>query len=288
MLTERGRKLYVSTGTLVGHTNGFDYRRALEEIRKLEEKELCGGLELMMLRFYYDKIDEVAGAVRDSGCNPATIHCEKDVGTLISDAGVLDSEGKRDEADAKYAEALKLFRLNCIAAEKLHIERMVLHLWGGISSDRHIAYNISKMVELNAIAAEHGVRILCENIPSNLTDPMHNWKTLLPYLGHAGLIFDTRFGKLHEQTAEILTDKTLTDRIEHIHISDFAGTYRDFAALRPILHPGEGTIDFSEVASLLDGFGYSGSITLESPVMVGTGLDIPKLERTLVYLKENF
>ena len=288
MQTAHGRELFVSTGTLVGHSNGFDYKRALREIGKLESKALCGGLELMMLRFYYDKIKEVTDAVRESGCRAATIHCEKDVGTLISDSGLLAAEGKNAEAEEKYSEALRLFRLNCTAAERLEIGRMVLHLWGGYSSDKNIAYNISKMAELNAIAAEHGVRILCENIPSNLTDPMFNWKKLLPTLGNAGLIFDTRFGKLHEQTAEILTDKTLTDRIEHIHISDFAGTYRDFAALRPILHPGEGTIDFSEVASLLNGFGYSGTITLESPVMVGEDLDIPKLEGTLKYLKENF
>lgn len=287
-MPENRRPLYVSTGTLVGHSNGYDYRRALREIRRLEEKDLCDGLELMMLRFYYDKIDEVTDAVRDSGCNPATIHCEKDVGTMISDAGVLDSEGKTDEAEEKYREAVRLFRLNCTAAEKLSIGRMVLHLWGGFSSDRHIAYNISKMAELNAVASEYGVRILCENIPSNHTDPRHNWHELLPHLGNAGLIFDTRFGKLHEQTREILTDSALIPHIEHVHISDFAGTYRDFSALRPILHPGEGTIDFAEVADLLNAMNYRGTITLESPVMVGEALDIPKLEKTLAYLRDHF
>ncbi|MBQ4353389.1 MAG: sugar phosphate isomerase/epimerase [Clostridia bacterium] len=287
-MSQNRRPLYVSTGTLVGHSNGFDYRRALREIRRLEEKDLCDGLELMMLRFYYDKIDEVTDAVRDSGCRAATIHCEKDVGTLISDAGVLDAEGKTDEAENTYREAVRLFRLNCRAAENLSIGRMVLHLWGGISSDRHIAYNIAKLPELNRIAAEHGVRILCENIPSNLTDPRHNWHLLLPHLGNAGLIFDTRFGKLHEQTREILTDPALTAKIEHIHISDFAGTYRDFAALRPILRPGEGSIDFAETAELLNAIPYRGTITLESPVMVGEEHDIPKLEKTLAFLRRDF
>lgn len=287
-MSERKRPLYVSTGTLVGHPNGFDYRRALREIRRLQDKGLCDGLELMMLRFYYDKIEEVTDAVRDSDCNPATIHCEKDVGTIISDAGVLDAEGKHDEAEEKYREAVCLFRLNCTAAEKLSIGRMVLHLWGGISSDGNIEYNISKMNELNRIAAEYGVRILCENIPSNHTDPRRNWHLLLPHLGDAGLIFDTRFGKLHEQIREILTDDALVPHIEHIHISDFAGTYRDFSALRPILHPGEGSIDFSEVAQLLDDMNYRATITLESPVMAGENLDIPKLEKTLTYLRADF
>ena len=280
------RELYTSTGTLVGHSNGFNYRRALKEIAGLAERGFTDGLELMMLKFYYDKIDDVADAVRKSGVRAATIHCEKDVGTMISDAGILDHDGRTDEAEALYGEAEELFRQNCIMAEKLEIPRMVLHLWGGLSSDRNIEYNISKMARLNEIAAGHGTRILCENIPSNHTDPRTNWKKLLPYLGNAGLIFDTRFGKLHEQTRETLTDAALTGKIEHIHISDFGGTYRDFRALRPILHPGEGTVDFGEVAALLNGFGYTGTITLESPVMEGEELNIPKIEKTLAYLRE--
>lgn len=282
------RQLYVSTGTMVGHSNGYDYRRALEEIRRLQDSGLCDGIELMMLKFYYDKVDDVVSAVRESGVIPATIHCEKDVGTIISDAGVLHSEGKTEEAEENYREAVRLFHLNCTAAQKLQIKRMVLHLWGGISSDGHIEYNISKMPELNEIAAQYGVRILCENIPSNHADPRTNWHKLLPNLGNAGLIFDTRFGKLHEQIREILTDKELTDKIEHIHISDFAGKYREFSALRPILHPGEGSINFPETAELLNGFNYRGTITLESPVMEGENLNIEKITRTLEYLRKDF
>ena len=279
------RELYTSTGTLVGHRNGFNYRRALDEIAGLVSRGYCDGLELMMLRFYYDKIDDVADAVRRSGVKPAVIHCEKDVGTMISDAGILYHDGKSEEAENLYREAEELFRLNCVMAEKLEISRMVLHLWGGLSSDKNIEYNISKMFRLNHIASCYGTRILCENIPSNHTDPRSNWHKLLPELGEAGLIFDTRFGKLHEQTRDILTDAALTPKIEHVHISDFGGTYRDFRALRPILHPGEGNIDFGEVADLLNGFGYAGTITLESPVMEEESLNIPKIEKTLAYLR---
>ena len=280
------RELYTSTGTLVGHSNGFNYRRALSEIAGLVSGGYCDGLELMMLKFYYDKIDDVAQAVRQSGVRPAVIHCEKDVGTMISDAGVLYHDGKNDEAESLYRDAEELFRQNCVMADKLEIPRMVLHLWGGLSSDRNIGYNISKLSRLNTIASAHGTRILCENIPSNHTDPYSNWRRLLPELENAGLIFDTRFGKLHEQTGEILTDPLVTDRIEHIHISDFGGTYLDFRALRPILHPGEGTIDFEEIAGLLNGFGYAGTVTLESPVMEGEELNIPKIEKTLAYLRK--
>jgi len=280
-------KLLVSTGTMVGHENEFNYKRALAKIYALTEKGLADGAELMMLKHYYDKKDAVCEAVSACGVTPYVIHCEKEIGTMISDSASLDADGRHDEADALYSSAIDLFRLNCTFGETLSIPRMVLHLWGGRNSDRYIEYNISKFAELAKIAAEHGIRILVENIPSNCHDPLSNWRLLMPNLGNAGLIFDTRFGKLHEQSVDILSDSAIAAKIEHVHVSDFAGKYRDFTALRPILHPGEGTIDFSEVFSLLRGIGYAGSVTLESPIIVGEELDVPKIEKTLSYIKEN-
>ncbi len=282
------RRILVSTGTMVGRSNNYNYKRALNVISELHKEGYCSGLELMMLPFYYDKIDDVVSSVAASGVEPATIHCEKEIGTMLSDAAVLLHEGKESEAEEKRREALRLFEINLVTAQRLEIRRMVLHLWGGIASDGFVEYNIAALPELSRMAEGHNVRLLVENVPSNHADPKSNWKKLLPYLGDGGLIFDTRFGKLHEQTREILTDPELYPKIEHIHISDYTGGYRNFKALRPILHPRDGVIDFDEVAALLDGIGYSGTITLESPVMVGDELDVDKIKSTLVYLKELF
>lgn len=282
------RKLLVSTGTMVGRINGFDYRTALDELSRLYSDGLCDGLELMMLNFYYDKKDAVISAVKESEVPPLVIHCEKDVGMFLSDAGMFLADGKTDDALEARKKAFVFFEKNCEFAEELGVRRMVLHLWGGLNSDRHIEYNISALEELSDIAHGHGVRLLIENIPSQQYDPRTNWHSLLPHLGDNGLIFDTRFGCLHAQSKEILTDKALTDRIEHIHISDFGGRYREFSALRPILHPGEGHVDFDEIASLLDSFGYDCTVTLESPVILENGIDHEKQRRTLEYLHELF
>ncbi len=279
--------LLTSTGTMVGRSNGYDYKRALCEIYALCEKGLSDGLELMMLGFYYDKKSAVTEAICASGVQAYTIHCEKEIGSMLSDAALLFARGRRDEADALCADARELFRLNCAFGEAVKAERMVLHLWGGRNSDGHIEYNIEKFEGLKKIAAEHGIRLLVENIPSNTADPRSNWHKLMPHMDGAGFIFDTRFGKLHEQSADILTDPVLTPIIEHIHVSDFGGGYRDFAALRPILHPGEGKIDFDEIFTLISGIGYSGSVTLESPIMEGEALNTAKIARTLAFLRHN-
>ncbi|MBR5252981.1 MAG: sugar phosphate isomerase/epimerase [Clostridia bacterium] len=281
-------RLFVSTGTMVARDNGYDYIRALGEIKRLAAQGLCDGLELMMLKFYYDKRDAVVSAVRDFGVNAAVIHCEKDIGTMLSDAGGLLFRGEKRDAEAMIHDAKELFRYNCTFAEKLDINRMVLHLWGGYNSDANIEFNIENYCALREIAAEYGVRLLIENIPSRVYDPRRNWKKLLPYLDDGGLIFDTRFAMLHRQIEGILRDSALTEKIEHVHISDFAGTYREFKALRPILHPGEGSVDFKKTATLLKKAGYNGTITLESPVACGEDLDMAKLADTLRFIRETF
>lgn len=281
-------RILVSTGTMVAPENGFDYVRALGEIKSLYSEGLCDGLELMMLKFYYDKREAVISAVKDFGVKAETIHCEKDIGTMLSDAGGVYATGDRETADEISSSAFDLFRYNCTYAEKLGIDRMVLHLWGGFNSDSHIEYNIEKFEALKEVAGEYGVKVLVENIPSRIYDPRRNWQKLLPSMDNAGFVFDTRFGMLHRQIEGIILDSALMEKVEHVHISDFAGTYRQFRALRPILHPGEGSVDFKKTASLLRDAGYDGTITLESPVAYGESLDVDKLADTLKYLKDLF
>jgi len=284
------RTILTSTGTMVSRLNGYDYKRALREAAGICADGLSSGIELMMLVFYYDKYENVVSEIRENGLSAPVIHCEKELGTMLSDAGHCFSENDSDGERELRKKIAELFHLNCRTGAMAGSERMVFHLWGGFNSDRYVDYNISALSELEETAASYGLRLLIENIPSVQNDPHANWNRILDSdaLGTAGFIFDTRFGKLHEQSGEILTDGRIVPHIEHIHISDFGGTYRDFSALRPILHPGEGTVDFPRIAGLLDAMNYSGTITLESPVSVENDMDIPKLRRTLAYLNEIF
>ena len=284
------RIILTSTGTMVSRMNGFDYKRALREAAGLCADGLSSGIELMMLPIYYERYPDVVSNIRSNGLSAPVIHCEKEIGTMLSDAGYAASVGNGEEEKALREKITELFRMNCRIGEMAKSDRMVLHLWGGVNSDRHPDYNISVLGELTATAKEHGLRLLIENIPSVANDPLSNWNRILDSdaLGDSGFIFDTRFGKLHEQGEEILQTERIIPHIEHIHISDFAGTYRDFKALRPILHPGEGSVDFPRIAELLDAIEYSNTITLESPVAMENDMDIPKLRRTLAYLNELF
>ena len=59
-MTNHNRALFPSTGAMVGYRNGYDYRRALREFVRFRNTGLCDGVELMMLQFYYDKLETVA------------------------------------------------------------------------------------------------------------------------------------------------------------------------------------------------------------------------------------
>lgn len=281
------RALFCSTGTMIGRANGYDIRLVTKLFPKLMEAGVIDGGELMMLPVYYDRLQAVAREWMTAGIVFPVLHCEKEVGTLLSNAAEAAFVGD-SSAVAQRKSAIEYFRLNCEMCQIISAPRMVLHLWGGMLSDRHIAYNVEALTELTEIADAYHVHLLIENVPSNTHDPLSNWKRLLPLPDTCGLIFDTRFGQLHRQIRETWSDGDVQKRIEHIHISDILCEPREFSKLRPILHPGEGMIDFPGFASILSSCGYDGTFTLESPVIQEGGADTEKLTHTLRQLRALF
>lgn len=278
------RTLLASTGTIVGRINGYDVHLVTRILPPLLEAGLIAGGELMMLNSYYDRMEAVASEWKSAGIPFPVIHCEKDVGAFLSDAGALRAAGDYAAAEAEIHRALSLFRLNCEMGAMAGASRMVLHLWGGRNSDSYLDTNLEVFPRLLEILRPYGIRLLIENIPSTLADPLTNWHRLTGWLSEVGLVFDTRFGNVHRQIAETFADPVILPHIEHIHVSDHIGEKKDFSSLRPILHPGEGQIDFDAFTRLLDGAGYDGTVTLESPVIREGGADGEKLTRTVRHL----
>ena len=280
------RTLLCSTGTMIGRANGFDIHLITKHFPRFMEKGIIAGGELMMLPVYYDRLAEVSGEWLSADVAFPVIHCEKNVGTLLSDAATADADGDTAEAKKLRAQAEEDFRRNCEMGALVHSSAMVLHLWGGYQSDAHIAYNVEALPSLCEIIRPYGIRLLIENVPSNTHDPHTNWRRLIPQLAECDLIFDTRFGQLHRQIAETWADSDIAPHIRHIHVSDILGAPRDFSTLRPILHPGEGMVDFGAFRRILDEHAYSGTITMESPVIREGSADADKLEDSLTRLRD--
>ncbi len=268
-------KLFCSTGTLVGKANGYNYSFIEKSLPLLYQDGIIDGAEFMMIPYYYEILDKVCRAMRESGVPSPIIHCEKDVGVLLSNC--TSESTKR---------ALELLKTNCETGCKINASSMVFHLWGGVKSDYHIEYNISMMSKILEIVSSFGLNLLIENIPCTTYSGLENWRRLYSYLPQIGFVFDCRFGAFHDEINEILTEP-IWDHIKHLHISDYSSYPRDFSKIRPILHPGEGVIDFDELFNGIKANKFSGTITLESPVMTPEGIDFEKLKKSLIYVKNN-
>ncbi len=274
--------LYCSTGTIIGRVNGYDYRHILRIMPPLIASVPLDGLELMMLPAYTDKLTEMAREFRAAELHFPIIHADKEVGTLLSQGVARGAAGLAD-----CGRALRLFEVSCEMGMRVGARQIVLHLWGGLDSDAHLALNLDYLARLRGRALASGLEVLIENVPCTTADPMTNLGIIHHTFPDQRFVFDTRFAAFHRQL-NALTDTPwlIGDRLAHLHVSDLrGGAERDFSRLRPILHPGEGEINFSALLLSLIDREYGGSVTLESPVMHEGGFDLPRLKASLCALR---
>ena len=263
--------IYCSTGCLLSRANGRDWRLLKKWCPDVE----CDGFEFLLLDTFNGRLGEIAAELSDTGIVFPTVHLDKDIGTLLSD-GLTDK-------------AFDIFCRECEFARKIGAKIAVLHLWGGLTSDSMFAErNIKTCGRLISEAEKSGLTIAIENVPCSSSDPLSHWAAVRESYPGLRYIFDTRFAALHGQLYDFAASETVDDgSVIHMHISDFAGPRMSFRALRPILHPGEGIIDFPRYFRLIKGR-YAGSVTLESPVIALDGsVDLNKLNRTLRYIRDN-
>ena len=265
-------KIYCSTGVMVGKINNNNYSLITDHFPSLIDKKLIDGCEFMFAHSFYDKLDDIYTEISKSRISFDIMHFDKEIGVMLSECN-----------DSISNDALRLLEINCQFAKQIGAKKGVFHLWGGIKSDSHIEYNISFLPKIIDIFKKYEIELLVENIPCIINSGLAIWQKLYKFLPDLGFILDTRFGAFHDELIDIF-NAPIWNHIKHIHISDYSSYPRNYEKIRPILHPGEGVIDFDFVFKKLKDIGYSGSYTLESPVFGEIKPNIPKLEATLKYL----
>lgn len=268
-------EVFVSTGAVMGRLTNYDYSVIKTILPSICEKTGADGIEYLIMAPLYPVIDDVRRVIKDSGLLCPVIHADKEIGIILSC-------GSEDDA----GEAIRRWEINCREAQLLSVPRIVLHLWGTGESDSRFEYNASFLPKIIEIAKKYGVRPLIENIPCTCADPLTRWRQIAEY--DVDFIYDVRFGRLHGQNEAIEKSEFMKDgRITHMHISDFGGETGDFSRIRPVLHPGEGTVDFSALWHDLSDAHYKGSFTLESPADFSVRpIDTKKLTHSLSYLRQ--
>lgn len=281
-------KVFLSMGALVERRNFFDEGEVVRTVPLLMSEGFIDGAEFMFIRTYYEHGVALAETLLSEGCVFPTFHTDKDIGKVLSDGGVAKSKGCIPEAEKLRENALDMFKYNCETACAAKSERLVLHLWGGENSDRAIDFNCDALGDLVEISDSYGLKLLIENVPSVVTDPLTNWLKIKDHFGKIGLVFDTRFATCHRNAKETLESEAFP-YIEHVHVSDYRGGLKEFSCLRPVFHPGEGICDYSLIFGKLKDADYKGSFTLESPGIIGDGpeINLDNLKLSLSFIRNS-
>lgn len=266
------KKILCSTGTIVGRANGFDHT-----LISRYGKDICAdGLELMMLKAYYENLADVCKTLEKTALPVYTIHFEKDITSLLG----LGSEDDRREG-------LRLFEKNVDMARNVGASAAVFHLWDGRFDAERLRKSIDSLDTLFEICDKRSVELLVENVPCR-TSPYESVLEISRKYPGSRFTFDTRHSDFIGETERFFESEIWKTGIAHIHVSDHVGLTAPgmWGVTRPIVHPGEGKIDFERLFEEMPV--YDGeTLTLESPVMLPDGThDLEKLNRSLSFLKE--
>lgn len=271
-------KILCSSGAIIGKANNCDYRLLKEFAPKLE----CDGFELMMYSPWYKVLDDMISEVKSYGLCIPVVHSQKSLGESLcgmtasfSESGEYSQYIMTDDEDKEaFKEGTERFLLNIKMAEELGAEKMVLHLWNGIASDKNIEKNIERFGIWKSYADKVGVNLLVENVICNTNDPLYNVNLVAKAYEDAGFVYDTKMAEFHGQTMDLFNDDyewiVKGGRIKHLHINDYGGGYMDFSDMR-VLPIGAGHVDFESFFEKLGSYGYDGDYTVESTMLSKNG-----------------
>ena len=260
-------RILCSTGAIIGRPNGRD----ITLLHQAKDALHCDGYEFMMYETWYDKIKWIDDCLKTL-CLPIPVfHVEKNVGNMISSGSRIDTE-----------QAVVMFETNCILAKEYGADTLVLHLWGGLDSDKNIAHNIDTYARLRERADLRGLTLTVENVVCNQADPMTHLVSLANTYPDIRFTFDTKMAAFHGQMDELYAEKnhSLFSHIHHMHINDYGGGYKDWSNLNT-LHIGDGHVDFDRLFSFLKEMHYQGDFTVEATSFDQNGaIDFAKLNAT--------
>lgn len=252
-------KILCSTGAITGKRNNYDYTL----LEKLAEQLECDGFELMIDRDWYEKREELKAYLKEKSFYIPVVHCEKEIGELIS-------KGSEEELEQAFRE----FEMDCDIAKAIGAEKLVLHLWGGRASDGNFQRNIDAYPYLNEKACEYGLELMIENVVCNVEDPLKHLCELRNLYPNIKFVFDTKMAAFHDQL-ELLYEPEYSwlweeGYIQHYHVNDYAGGYKDWPNLRT-LPVGKGKIDFEHFFDFVKGTHFEGYFTTEGNAQLGDG-----------------
>ncbi len=266
--------VYVSNGAFVTRYNGRDYRHIARYASEIE----ADGVEFLMYCVWKDEIPELRRFLLSTRLTFPVMHIDKEIGETLAARGL---EG-RDEA-------LALLERDIGTACEIGAQKLVMHLWNGKYSDTRFDEALRLYGDMYERADKRGLLLTVENVTCVRNVCLEHLEALKNAYPFARFTYDTKMAYLHHEN-ELLAEESwrhlLSDGwITHLHVND---TLPDPAADRlPIMHIGDGKVDFDSFFRLTHECGYSGSATVESTSVRTDGfVDINKLNRSISLVRK--
>ena len=243
-------RVLCSTGALIGKANNQDFTI----LNDCHGKIACDGYEFLMYDRWYNSLEGIRSIVKRFPAPFPIFHVDKRIGERISRNHTGDIE-----------KALSDFDCNCSLASAIGAEKLVIHLWGGLDSDRDMANNIACYKDLRQISDSYGLILTVENVVCNHSDPLSHMLSLIHVFPDIQFTFDTKMAAFHNQLEQLFTDyyQILFPHISHLHINDYQGGFKDWMNLKT-LHLGQGHINFDAWFKQLRIANYYGDFTVEA------------------------
>ncbi len=287
------KKVYCSTGALIGRPNNRDYRLLEGFAGQLD----CDGFEFMVYDSWYPEIERLIESVKGFKLEIPVVHCQKSLSEKLAGGAAGFENGEyfyRDlspqEDKELFEKAVDEFRLNLRLASEFGAEKMVFHLWNGIISDRNIERNVERLGTFLEMAQKEGILLMVENVICNTHDPLYDMNLVLDSYPDACFVYDTKMAEFHGQTLDIFGpgQKRIADgrHIKHLHINDYSGGIKDWGNLK-VLPIGKGHVDFDAFFDELKAYGYDGDMTVESTAFDKNGIvDLSMLNGCFAKIRE--
>lgn len=262
--------VYVSTGAFVTRSNGRNYRL----IPEVTEKLRADGVEFMMYDSWNDETDTLREFLKTSGVRFPAMHVDKSIGERMAEGTEESLRTARE----------KLWR-DVKTADRIGAETLVLHLWSGPNSDIHFGAMLNGFESLSAIARASGRLLTVENVTCRITKTLPRLKALRDRYPDIRFTYDTKMAQLHGENELLRTPEWdwlfAEKRVAHLHANDtslaMAGSGR-----MPVMHYGDGEVDFSSFFAYIRAKDFDGTATVESTSSREDGsVDIQKLNASL-------
>ena len=225
---------------------------------------------------WYDKLEEISRFIALLKKPFPTFHVAKSVGEAISRG---ESGGEEN--------ALERFETNCILAQEIGSQKLVLHLWNGVYSDNDFSRNVKAYEPLRRIADCYGLLLTVENVVCNMGTPISRLKELLEIFPDIAFTFDVKMSQIHGELDNVYKEENgdVFRHVAHMHISDYRGGIKDWSNLKT-LHIGEGQIDFERFFRFVKDIGYCGDFTIEALSVDESGtMDFDKMNESVKKLR---